>query len=112
MAEEFISEPIKPKTAAFDTAAMAIGAPGVPQEFSWRKENYKVKKVLRTWKKARPCTHGSGEKYIHQHYYEILTDTGERMTIYFDRQPAKGKFKTPRWWLFTCDNQDNQSGSK
>ena len=99
--EEFISESITPNATSFDTSRMAVGEPGLPSEFTWHGSIYKVKQVLKTWRKTSPCTHGSGEMYVRRHYYKVLTESGEKMTIYFDRQPQKGKTCAPRWWLLS-----------
>lgn len=99
--EEFISEPIVPVAETFNTARMSLGEPGLPEEFIWHDKTYTVKKVLNTWRKTSPCTHGSGEMYVRRHYYKVLTGSGEKMTLYFDRQPRKGEAKGPRWWLLS-----------
>lgn len=99
--EEFISQPIVPVAATFNTARMSIGEPGLPGEFIWHDKTYTVKKVLNTWRKTSPCTHGSGEMYVRRHYYKILTGSGDRMTLYFDRQPRRGEALGPRWWLLS-----------
>lgn len=101
MPEEFISEPIKPVTAKSDTSRMAAGEPGLPGEFIWRGQRIKVKGVLGSWKKTGPCTHASGEMYVRRHFYEIETDSGDKMKIYFDRNPVKARPKAARWWLFS-----------
>ncbi|HOW36311.1 MAG TPA: DUF6504 family protein [Candidatus Omnitrophota bacterium] len=101
MPQEFISEAIKPVEGTFDTKRMAVGEPGLPREFIWRGTTYKIKEVLTVWKETGPCTHGSKEMYVRRHYYEVLTETGETMKIYFERQPPRGKPKSPRWWLFS-----------
>lgn len=96
--EQFISEPIKPVKSTFDTSRMAVGEPGLPQEFSWRGKTYRIKKVLETGKKLGPCRHGSGEMYVRKHFYKVETESGEIMTLYFDRQM---KTKKARWWLLS-----------
>ena len=101
MSEQFVSEPIQPVAASYDTSRMAIGEPGVPGEFMWCGKTWQVKKVVRSWRKMGPCTHGSGELYVRRHYYEVETESGEIIKLYFDRNPIKGKSKTPRWWLFS-----------
>lgn len=102
MASKFISEPIRPVTATFDTGRMAGGEPGLPQEFVWRGKKYSVRDVLRSWKKTGPCRHGSGEQYVRKHWYEVKTEDGTVMKIYFDRQP-KGPAGTKRWWLLSVE---------
>ena len=46
MPTSFISEPILPIEASFDTSGMARGEPGLPQKFCWRKKDYVVAEVL------------------------------------------------------------------
>lgn len=107
--DEFISEPITPVAATFNTARMSIGEPGLPGEFVWNGKTYLVKKVLNTWRKTSPCTHGSGEMYVRRHYYKILTDSGETMTLYFDRQPRRNEAPGPRWWLLSRERTTRNS---
>jgi hypothetical protein len=98
--DNFISEAIEPVTDLLDTGRMAIGEPGAPNEFTWRGQTIRVMKVLRSWNETGPCRHGSEERYVRKHWYEVVTDSDEIMKIYFERQP-KGRRKATRWWLFT-----------
>jgi phosphoribosylglycinamide formyltransferase-1 len=102
--EKFVSEPIIPVEGSADTAAMATGEPGLPSRFTWRGDEYALAAILRKWKESGPCHHGSGELYLRKHWYEILTTSGLKMTIYFERQPRSGKSKA-RWWLYTTSLQ-------
>lgn len=98
--ERFVSEAIQPVVATYDTARMATGAPGLPQEFVWRGQTIKVATVLRTWRETGKCRHGSPELYVRKHWYEIAATSGATMKIYFERQPRGGS-KGARWWLFS-----------
>jgi len=98
--QKFISESIKPVEGTMDTARMAAGEPGLPQEFIWRKKRYKVAHVVRTWKDTGPCSHGSGEKYVRKNWYELVTTTGEAMTLYFQRRSTHGAIRRG-WRLFS-----------
>jgi hypothetical protein len=98
--DQFVSEPITPVDASFSTAAMVTGAPGLPMKFTWRKKEYSVTEVLKTWTSTGSCTHGSAEQYVRKHWYRIRTDDGSEMQIYFDRKPRPGQNKK-RWWLST-----------
>jgi len=76
---------------------MARGEPGLPASFTWRGRVYVVGKLLAKRKKT-----GSdrGDVYVRRHLFEIETTTGERMTIYCDRQtPRRGS----RWWIYTVE---------
>lgn len=100
MPEQFVSEAIQPVIATYDTARMAAGEPGLPREFAWRGRTIEVAAMLRTWRETGKCGHGSPERYVRKHWYEITTASGETMKIYFERQP-RGKHRGERWWLFS-----------
>jgi len=105
MRERFIGEPIKPDTDTADAARMGTGEPGLPGRFTWRGRDYEVDYVIRSWRETGRCHHGSPELYVRRHWYEVVTTTGEKMKLYFDRQPKKGR-REPRWWLFTISVPD------
>jgi hypothetical protein len=105
MAEEFISASIQPVGETFDTARMSAGGPGLPRQFRWKSQTIHIEKVLKTWKDTGPCHHGSGEAYVRKHWFEVLTDAGDTMKIYFERQPRSRKGKN-RWWLYTIYTQE------
>ena len=100
MHEKFISEAIEPLVATSDTLRMAAGEPGLPAAFRWRGETLNVTAVLRSWRETGPCRHGSGERYVRKHWYEVATVAHGTLTIYFDRQPRRGR-REGRWWLFS-----------
>jgi hypothetical protein len=102
MTEQFIGASIQPVGETFDTARMSAGGPGLPTQFRWRSQTIQIEKVLKTWKETGPCHHGSGEAYVRKHWFEVRTDSGDTMKIYFERQPRSRKGKN-RWWLFTID---------
>ena len=104
MPEQLISEPLVPVTVTSDTSRMAMGEPGLPAEFLWKGKTIRIAAVLRTWKDTGPCTHGSGERYVRKHWYEVVTDGNVRMKIYFDRHSRRhAKRHEPRWWLFSIE---------
>ena len=101
MPERFVSETIKPVAATCDTAAMAAGGPGLPRQFVWRGNAVEVTAVIAAWRETGPCRHGSPERYVRKHWFEVETTAG-RMKIYFERQPRRGKTRrTDRWRLFS-----------
>ena len=100
MREQFVSEPIRPVVETADTARMASGEPGLPNEFEWRGRAIVVASVIRTWREAGPCRHASGERYVRKHWYEIATPAGEIMKIYFERQPRRGQIAS-HWRLYS-----------
>jgi len=107
MPERFISEPIDPVAGTFDTTLMAGGAAGLPREFFWQRKKYTVGRILKTWRTTGPCRHGSGEEYTRRHWFEIATDSGETMKIYFDKG-NRGKRTDMGWHLFALA----ESGSR
>jgi hypothetical protein len=98
--ERFIGEPLEPVTATFDANRMASGEPGLPREFTWKGERFRVVSVRRAWRETGPCHHGSGELYLRKHWFEIEDDQGRVLKLYFERQ-ARGRQKSARWHLFT-----------
>ena len=97
-----ISEPVEPARDSFDTERMAAGEPGLPYRFTWRKKKYDVVDVLETWKTTGPCRSGSSEKYVRKHYFKVLTESGETMTLYCNRQTSRHGDKTKgRWILYS-----------
>jgi hypothetical protein len=101
VAEEFVGETIQPVAETIDTRRMAAGGPGLPRQFRWRNEIVTVLQVLKTWKETGTCHHGSGEQYVRKHWFEVATDSGVTMRIYFERQ-ARSAGKR-RWWLFSIE---------
>jgi hypothetical protein len=107
--ELFISEAIRPDVGTLDTRTMAPGEPGLPTVFYWKDQTIRIARVLRTWRGTGPCHHGSGEIYVRKHWFEVETDTGQIMKLYFERQ-ARTKSKKQRWWLFTIQEPDAPGG--
>jgi hypothetical protein len=101
MTEEFIGEPIQPVVETLDTSRMAAGGPGLARQFRWRAETVTIAHVLKTWRETGDCRHGSGEQYVRKHWFEVATDSGVTMTIYFERQARSTRKKRERWWLFS-----------
>ncbi len=105
MPDSFVSEPIVPLDASFDTAGMARGEPGIPHRFRWRKKEFAVAEVLEQWKEHGDCTHGSGERYVRKHAYRVRTVDGSVMRLYFERNFGRGKFRiSSRWRLFSIES--------
>ncbi len=100
-AEEFVSERLVPVAGTADMAGMSRGEPGLPGRFAWRGREYSVVGVLRKWKTSGPCDHGSGERYLRRHWYEIRTQPGLIMTIYCQRQAPSVKRRKGRWWIYS-----------
>jgi hypothetical protein len=108
MVEQFVSAAIQPVAATLDPVRMSTGQPGLPREFRWGQRTIQITQVLRTWRETGPCHHGSGEAYVRKHWFEVLTDSGETMQIYFERQ-RRSRNNAARWWLFTINQAANGS---
>jgi len=102
MHSQFVSAAIQPVVDTIDSTRMSIGEPGLPRQFRWGAQTIRIVSVLKTWRESGPCHHGSGERYTRKHWFEVLTDSGDRMKIYFERQARSRQFKR-RWHLFTID---------
>jgi hypothetical protein len=102
MPEQFISAPIRPVIGTFDATRMSTGEPGIPQQFKWGRRTIQVARVLKSWRETGPCHHGSGETYLRKHWYQVLTDSGDTMKIYFERQP-RARTNKSRWRLFAVE---------
>ena len=100
MKESFIGEDLKPVASTFDTSRMAVGEPGLPGEFVWQGDVVKIAAVLRTWRETGPCRHGSGERYVRKHWYEVQDATGRIFKLYFERT-ARRRARGGRWQLFS-----------
>ena len=98
--EEFVSEELKPVAGTFDAAAMSRGEAGLPRRFVWRNKEHVVVEVLRTWKSSGREGF-SGEMYLRRHWFEIVTDSGFRMTIYCERQARSAQRAKSRWYVYT-----------
>ena len=104
MKERFIGEALKPVAGTFDASRMSCGEPGLPREFIWRGRSIRIVDVRGCWKETGPCRHGSAERYVRKHWYEVVTAANGIMKIYFERQPRGGR-KCARWWLFTVSEE-------
>ncbi len=79
----------------------------MPQRFRWRNSEYLITRVISARKGVTPDrTHGSGELYVHKHWFTIEVDGREVWTIYFDRQMQSKRQAKTRWYLYTLEEQD------
>ena len=102
----FVSEQLRPVAGSMDTAQMARARPGLPRRFMWRDKEYAVAEVLQTWTETSPCSHGSGERYVRKHWFELRTTDGSEMKIYFERQAKSKRQHKRRWWLYTLSTPE------
>ena len=95
--ETFVSEAVTPEPGSFDAAAMSRGEPGLPRAFTWRGRRFEVVQTLSTWKTS---SRERGELYLRRHWFEVRVASGERMTLYCERQTKNRKQPKARWWLY------------
>ena len=100
--QKFVSESIKPILESADVHAMASGGPGMPTEFIWRGEKFKIASVTNTWRESGPCRNGSKESYVRKHWYDVKTDSNKNAKIYFERT-LRSRNQLKRWWLFSIE---------
>ena len=105
---QFISAPLRPDPKTFDVNRMAAGEPGLPSVVYWNEQTIRIVRVVRTWRETGKCDHGSTDMYVRKHWYKVVTDAGQIMKIYFERQPRFGKSKC-RWWLFSIQESEGSS---
>ena len=110
MVEQFMAGRSGPFAGTFDTDRISTGEPGLPRQFRWGSRTVGVRPGAEELAGTGPCHHGSGDRYVRKHWYEVLTDSGETMTIYFERQPRVQSNKS-RWWLFTVNKPQESGGS-
>jgi len=106
---QFIGEAIQPEVNTIDTSRMAVGGSGLPQVFHWKTQTLRLARVLRCWHETGPCHHGSGEAYVRKHWFEVVTDNGQILKLYFERQSRSGKNRS-RWWLFSIGQNRQANG--
>lgn len=99
MKETFVGEAITPEDLSFSVAAMAMGKPGLPRNFSWKGGRFSVIEVLEEWKECGDCRHGSGERYVRKHWFRVRTTADLEMKIYFERQGRSSGGS--RWRLYS-----------
>jgi len=101
--EEFVSEEMTPVAGTGRAAAMARGEPGLPDWFTWRSTEYRVRGVIRQWKTSGPCKSGAPEMYLRRHWYRIVTEPRAVMTVYCERQARSRKRAKSRWFIYTVE---------
>jgi hypothetical protein len=98
MTEKFIGQPLKPIPGAVLTEAMAMGAPSLPEEFTYRKQTIRITAILQEWRESGPCRNGGGERYLRKHWFHVRTNDDQKLKLYFERQP---RGKKARWHLYS-----------
>lgn len=94
----FVSETIESLEGGFHADRMAMGEPGVPRFFRWRKEAWEVAQVLDGGREFGDCTHGSGERYVRRHVYRVRMVHGPVFQLAFQRTFGKARAtRRGRW---------------
>ncbi len=95
----FVSETIEPLRGEFDASRMAMGEPGVPRRFRWRKEVWEDVQVLGDGtRQFGDCAHGGGERYVRRHVYRCRMAHGPVFHLAFQRSFGRAKFtRAGRW---------------
>ena len=91
---KFIGCAIVPTGEGFITPASG-SEPPVPNAFLWEGRRLAVKAVLRAWRSTKT---DRGDNYLKRHWFELETNEGERLEVYFDREARRNDAK---WWLYT-----------
>jgi len=95
----FVSRPIKPSSEGFLTQASGTEPP-VPAAFRWEDRTLVVASVRRTWRTSK---NDRGDDYLKRHWFELQTEDGSIVEVYYDREARRG---AARWWLYTIDERD------
>ena len=117
---EFAGDELTPVPGTSDSAAMALGEPGLPARFTWRGREYGVAALLRKWKTSGPCNTGGGEKYLRRHWYRIAAEPCEpgpdadavTLTVYCERQARGARGAKSRWFVYTVGPGGDAGGPR
>ncbi len=105
--EQFVSESITPETGSFSTGLMAAGLASLPGAFTWRNRRYRIVECLAHSKLSAPEGGvAGGELYLRRQEFSVRLDSGQRATIYVQRQPPRGASPAAarrRWFLYSIE---------
>jgi hypothetical protein len=90
----FVGRPLVPAGDGFASPATG-NEPPVPRVFRWEERTFTIAAVLRRWRSTKT---DRGDVYLKRHWFELLTESGATLEVYFDRQSRRGM---PQWWLYT-----------
>jgi hypothetical protein len=93
---KFVSRPLVPIDEGYVTPATG-SEPPVPRTFRWESEMLVITAVLRMWRSTKG---DRGDNYLKRHWYELLTESGKKVEVYYDRASRRG---ASRWWLYSID---------
>ena len=108
MAEELISEAIRPDFSVPPLTASVPGEPLLSSVFTHRGKRIQLLALLDKTKETRPCRHGSGERYVRRHVYRVRATDQSIYRIYCERQGV-GRRSRPGWWIYSreCTARSN-----
>jgi Family of unknown function (DUF6504) len=92
----FVSRPLAPAGDGFITPPSG-NEPPVPRAFLWEGRRLVVSSVLRTWRSTKT---DRGDAYLKRHWFELQTEDGARVEVYYDREARRG---APAWWLYAIE---------
>ncbi len=92
----FVGRPLVPTGEGFVTAASG-SEPPVPRAFRWNGRTLVISSVLRMWRTTKT---DRGDAYLKRHWFELRTDDGARIEIYYDRESRRG---ASQWWLYAIE---------
>lgn len=92
----FVSRPLVATGEGFVTAASG-SEPPVPRAFRWNGRTLVIVSVLRTWRTTKT---DRGDAYLKRHWFELRTDDGASIEVYYDRESRRG---ASQWWLYAID---------
>ena len=105
--EQFISEPIDPEAGSFSLELMARGLASLPAAFTWRRRRFEILECLDHAKVSAPeGGKAGGERYLRRQVFNVRLDTGQRATLYVERQARRGaspRSARRRWFLYSIE---------
>ena len=97
MTRKFVSRPLEPAGEGFVTAATG-NAPPVPRAFRWDGRTLTIVSVVRSWRSTK---NDRGDTYLKRHWFELRTENGALIEVYYDREARRG---AAQWWLYTIED--------
>jgi Family of unknown function (DUF6504) len=94
---KFVSRPLVPTGEGLLTPASG-SEPPIPRAFRWDRRTLVIASVVRAWRSTKD---DRGDAYLKRHWFDLQTECGRRIEVYFDREARRG---APRWWLYTIDD--------
>lgn len=93
---KFVGCALVPSGSGFLTPASGTEPP-VPLAFVWGDRILAIGEILRSWRSTKT---DRGDVYLKRHWYELRTDTGAKLEVYYDRETRRN---ASPWWLYTID---------